>query len=80
MTEITNKQIEYAQQVLMAQLEIDAGKYVAQEMLKRQADDGDVMANLFGGLMKDATVEPNCYSLSAAIQTLDTHKVAEETL
>lgn len=70
MKTITTEQIDFANQVLMERLQEEAGKYVAQEMLKKQADDGDIMATLFDGLMKDSTLAPNCYALSAVIQTL----------
>lgn len=76
-SKISNEQIEYAQQVLMEQLQADAGKYVAQEMMKKQADDGNVMATLFGGLMKDSTLEPNCYALSIAINILGEYRNEE---
>lgn len=70
MSKITEKQLEYAIEVLSEQLKEDAGKYVAQEMLKRASDEGDVMATLFGGLMNDSSVDDNCHALSSTIKVL----------
>ena len=70
MSKITKEEIDYSIQVLMNKLQEEAGKYVAAEMVKRQADSGDIMATLFGGLMEDSTLEPNCNSLTHVIQTL----------
>lgn len=74
MSKITKEQIDFANTVLMERLQQEAGRYVAEEMLKRQSDNGDVMANLFSGLMKDSSIVPNCYALSAVIQTLESIK------
>lgn len=70
MSGLKSEQLDYPIQVLTEKLQEDVGNYVAQEMLKRSADEGNVMATLFGSIMKDTTVDEKCYSLNGTIQIL----------
>ncbi|MFI2837582.1 hypothetical protein [Mycolicibacterium sp. PDY-3] len=69
---------EYAAAVLNEQLKKDAGKYVAQKMLERAGEEGDVPSTLFGSMMKDSSVDQNVHALSKVIQVLQSLQASDK--
>ena len=71
---LSNEQIDYIIEVLTQRLVEDCGKYVQQELVKRSADEGDAMSIIFGGLMKDTSLDSNVQALNAEIGHLQSIK------